>query len=217
MRRNRTALIASGLVLALALGGAALGAPPAEVALKRLKVKPFVFDPDATGIVSSRWVTHQGLADAGKSDHALVLKKEGTTATNASSGGSVHGVKNLALTELGFDYEVGGHCGAGAPRFNVTLVDGTVFFFGCIHGDVVETLTDRDGDMWNRVRFTDADAFPADGLSVWPSFGTAQAQAVHVVFDEGNDVGVGFTRLDNIDVNGKLMGKPGAGVPKKQH
>lgn len=216
MRRNRTALIVSGLVLSLVLAESALAGPPAGVALKRLKVKPFVFDPDGTGIASSKWVTHQGLADAGKSDHALVQKKLGTTATNASAGGSVHGVKNLVLTELGFDYEVGGHCGAGAPRFNVTLTDGTVFFFGCIHGDVVETLTDRDGDLWNRVRFTDADAFPADGVSVWPGFGVAEAQAIHVVFDEGTDVGVGFTRLDNIDVNGKLMGKPGAGVPKKQ-
>jgi hypothetical protein len=222
MRRNRTALIASGLVLSLVLAGSALAGPPAGVALKRLKVKPFVFDPDGTGIATSKWVTHQGLADAGKSDHALVLKKLGTTATNASAGGTVHGVKKLlALTELGFDYEVGGHCGAGAPRFNVTLTDGTVFFFGCAHGDVTETLTDRDGDMWNRVRFTDADAFPADGVSVWPGFGLAEAQAIHLVFDEGTDTPLltgtpGFVRVDNVDVNGKLMGKPGAGVPKKQ-
>jgi hypothetical protein len=221
MRRNRTALIASGLVLSLVLAGSALAGPPAGIALKRLKVKPSVFDPDGTGIVGSKWVTHQGLADAGKSDHALVLRKEGTTATNASSGGSVHGVKNLVLTELGFDYEVGGHCGAGAPRFNVTLTDGTMFFFGCADGDVVGTLTDRDGDLWNRVRFTDAVAFPADGVSVWPGFGVAEAQAIHVLFDEGTDTPLvsgtpGFVRLDNIDVNGKLMGKPGAGAPKKQ-
>ncbi len=220
---RRTALIVSALALTLALAGSTLAAPPAGVALKRLKVKAVVFDPDATGIVSSKWVTHQGLADAGKSDHALVLKKEGTTATNASAMGNVHGVKKLlALTELGFDYEVGGHCGAGAPRFNVTLTDGTVFFFGCASGDVVGTLADRDGDMWNRVRFTDADAFPQDGVSVWPGFGVAEAQAIHIVFDEGTDtIGLpegttlGMVRLDNIDVNGKLMGKPGAGGPKQ--
>jgi hypothetical protein len=92
---------------------------------------------------SSNWVTHQGLADAGRSDHALELKKLGTTVTNASSGADVHGVIGLTLSELGFDYEVGGHCGAGAPRFNVTLTTGQTFFFGCSHGDVVGTLTDR--------------------------------------------------------------------------
>lgn len=220
---RRTGLIVSALALTLALAGSTLAAPPAGVALKRLKVKAVVFDPDGTGIVSSKWVTHQGLADAGTSDHALVLKKEGTTATNASAMGNVHGVKKLlALTELGFDYEVGGHCGAGAPRFNVTLTDGTVFFFGCASGDVVGMLADRDGDMWNRVRFTDADAFPQDGVSVWPGFGVAEVQAIQIVFDEGTDtiglpVGttLGMVRLDNIDVNGKLMGKPGAGGPKQ--
>jgi hypothetical protein len=37
----------------------------------------------------------------------------------------------------------------------------------------------------------------------------AQVESIGVVFDEGTDVGVGFVRLDNLDVNGKLMGKPG--------
>lgn len=215
--RHRGAVVLVAGIVAMALAGSAAGAPPAGVGLKKLKVKPFVFDPDGTGIVSAKWVTHQGLADAGRSDHALVLKKLGTTATNASSGGVVHGVKNLTLTELGFDYEVGGHCGAGAPRFNVTLTTGQTFFFGCMHGDVVGTLTDRNGDLWNRVRFANADAFPADGVSVWPGFGIAQVQSLAIVFDEGTDQGVGFVRLDNIDVNGTMRGKPGAGAPKKQH
>jgi hypothetical protein len=32
---------------------------------------------------------------------------------------------------------------------------------------------------------------------------------ISIVFDEGTDVGAGFTHLDNIDVNGVLIGKPG--------
>jgi hypothetical protein len=187
----------------------AVGAPAGAAKKTKLKAKPWTFDPGATGIVSSKWVTHQGLGDAGKSDHALVLQKLGTTATVASAGAAISKVKNLVLTELGFDYEVGGHCGAGAPRYNVTLTDGTVFFFGCSHGDVVGTMTDSQGDVWNRVRFSDADAFAADGVSVWPGFGAAEVEAISVVFDEGTDVGPGYARLDNLDVNGKLMGKPG--------
>jgi hypothetical protein len=202
---RRYGAIALALVALLALGSTATAAKP------KFRAKPFVFDPDATGIVSSKWVTHQGLGDAGKSDHALVLKKLGTTATNASAGATIRKVKNLTLTELGFDYEVGGHCGAGAPRYNVTLADGTLFFFGCSSGDVVGTLTDSQGDVWNRVRFTDADAvYSGTGpTTVWPGFGTAVVSAISVVFDEGTDVGVGFVRLDNLDVNGKLMRKPG--------
>jgi hypothetical protein len=206
MRERRWLFVLLGLVVALMV------APPALAAKKtKFKAKPFTFDPGATGIVSSAWVTHQGLGDAGKSDHALVLKKEGPTATVASAGTAISKVKNLVLTELGFDYEVGGHCGAGAPRYNVTLTDGSVFFFGCSWGDVVGTMVDSQGDMWNRVRFTTADAvYSGVGpTTVWPGFGVAQAQAVHVVFDEGTDVGPGFVRLDNLDVNGKLIGKPG--------
>ncbi len=212
MRRDRTAVIASGLVLALALAGPAFGVKPVK-----FKAKPFTFDPGASGIVSAAWVTHQGLGDAGKSDHALVLKKEGTTATVASSGAAISRVKNLVLTELGFDVEDGTHCGAGAPRYNVTLTDGSLYFFGCIYGDMTPAGADSQGDTWTRVRFTDADAFYGGGPTlVWPGFGVAQVSALHVVFDEGTDtVGLpvgttpGLVRLDNLDVNGKLMGKPG--------
>ena len=197
------------LVLAALL---VLGAPAGAAKKTKFKAKPSTFDPGATGIVSAKWVTHQGLGDAGKSDHALVLQKQGTTATEASAGAAISKVKNLTLTELGFDYEVGTHCGGGAPRYNVTLTSGPTFFFGCAHGDVVGTMTDSQGDGWNRVRFTDLDAFPADGVSVWPGFDTAQVQSLTVVFDEGTDTpvtGAGLVRVDNLDVNGKLMGKPG--------
>jgi hypothetical protein len=189
-----------------------LGTPAGAAKKTKFKAKPSTFDPGATGIVSAKWVTHQGLGDAGKSDHALVLQKQGTTATEASAGAAVSKVKNLTLTELGFDYEVGTHCGAGAPRYNVTLTSGATFFFGCSHGDVVATMTDSQGDVWNRVRFTDLDAAPADGVSVWPGFGTARVESLSVVLDEGTDTpvtGAGLVRLDNLDVNGKLLGRPG--------
>ncbi|HEX2026176.1 MAG TPA: hypothetical protein VHH92_07255 [Actinomycetota bacterium] len=195
----------------------AVGAPAGAAKKTKLKAKPWTFDPGATGIVSSKWVTHQGLGDAGKSDHALVLQKNGTTATVASAGAAVSKVKNLVLTELGFDVEDGTHCGAGGPRYNVTLTDASVFFFGCSHGDMAPFGADSQGDPWTRVRFTDADAVHAEGpTTTWPGFGVAQVEAVHVVFDEGTDtVGLpagttaGLVRLDNLDVNGKLMGKPG--------
>jgi hypothetical protein len=211
MRRDRIMLIVSVLlVLAVAMAGPAFGAKKTK-----FKAKPFVFDPGATGIVSAKWVTHQGLGDAGKSDHALVLQKQGTTATVASAGAAISKVKNLVLTELGFDVEDGTHCGAGAPRYNVTLTDGSVFFFGCSHGDMTPFGADSQSDTWTRVRFTDADAFYAGGPTLlWPGFGVAEVQAIHVVFDEGTDTPLasgtpGLVRMDNLDVNGKLMGKPG--------
>jgi hypothetical protein len=205
---RRWTLVALALIALLAIG-----APAAAAKKTKFRAKPWTFDPGGTGIVSSAWVTHQGLGDAGKSDHALVLKKLGTTATVASAGASISKVKNRTLTELGFDYEVGTHCGAGAPRFNVITADGKLFFFGCSHGTVTGTLTDSQGDTWNRVRFDNTDAFPQDGVSAWPGFGAVVVSSVSLVFDEGSDtlgvVGAGVSRLDNIDVNGKLIGKPG--------
>ena len=211
MGRNRTlALIAVVAIVALAMAGPALGAKKTK-----FKAKPFVFDPGATGIVSAKWVTHQGLGDAGKSDHALVLQKNGTTATVASAGAAVSKVKNLVLTELGFDIEDGTHCSGGAPRYDVTLTDGSVFFFRCADGDMTSWGADSQGDTWTRVRFTVA-VYGGGPTLVWPGFGVAEAQAIHVVFDEGTDTAglpegttLGLVRMDNLDVNGKLMGKPG--------
>ena len=213
MRRDRTAVIASVLVVALALAGPAFG-----VKRVKFKAKPFVFDPGATGIVSAKWVTHQGLGDAGKSDHALVLKKLGATTAFASAGARIHKVTlkhPVILTELGFDVQDGTHCGAGAPRFNVTLTDGSLFFLGCNHGDMTSAGTDSQGDTWTQVRFTDADVFYGSGpTTTWPGFGTAEASALHIIFDEGTDTtgvtGAGMVVMDNIDVNTKIMGKPGS-------
>ena len=117
----------------------------------------------------------------------------------------IYGVAGT-LTELGFDYRNDGHCGAGAPRFNVYTTAGTYFFFGCAYG--VHTPVPGTTD-WTRVRFLDADAFPADGVTPFPGFGTAVVIGIDIVFDEGTDVGPGFAMLDNIDVNGMLIGKPG--------
>lgn len=208
MRRDRTAVIASVLIVVLALAGPAFGAKKVK-----FKTKPFTSDPGASGIVSAAWVTHQGLGDAGRSDHALVLKKLGPTATVASAGAAISRVRNLTLTELGFDVENLTHCSTVAPRFEVTLTDGSIFRFGCLDGTMTPIGTDSQGDTWTRVRFDNTDAVYAGGLTaVWPGFGIAQVQAIHVLFDEGTDAGVtgaGLARLDNLDVNGKLMGKPG--------
>jgi hypothetical protein len=203
-------------IVAVGLAAVMLAAAPAVSAKKpKFKAKPALYDPDGTGAVDAAWVTHQGLPGAGKkgkSDHALYLQKDTVTATNAAALAHISKEQGITLTELGFDYQADGWCGAGAPRFNVVLEDGSLYFFGCSHGDVMLGFaTDRKGDSWNRVRFTDADAvYSGVGpTSVWPGFGNAVIENLEVVFDEGTEVGPGFVYLDNLDVNGKLIGKPG--------
>ena len=158
--------------------------------------KPWTYDPDNTGVAAGAWVPK-----AGYEGHGLYLQKNGPTATNAAAGATIQGVNGIKLTELGFDYMNAGYCGAGAPRYNVHLTDGSsYFFFGCAYG-----LHTALGPDWTRVRFTDADAYPASPAYVWPGFGNAQVAAVYLVFDEGP----GAVTLDNLDVNGVLIGKPG--------
>lgn len=170
-----------------------------------LMVKPWVYDPEKTGVSVSKWVTGQGLTDAGKSNHALYLTKSAVTLTNASAGATVN--FSGVLNELGFDYRNDGHCGAGAPRFNVYTTVGTYYFFGCVYGTHTPSTEDSG---WTRVRFGNGDAYPADGVTAWPGFGSVTVTGMDIVFDEGTEVGPGFVYIDNVDVNGVLVGKPGA-------
>src|SRR5439155_17619372 len=150
------------------------------------RAKTFEFDPDATGIVEAAWVPHEGLPDAhGDSNHALFLTKDGLTTTNASSGVVIQGVSGIMLTELGFDVRTDGHCGAGAPRFNVTMSNDGLHFIGCAAGPVTGALTDPQGNTWLRKRWTVADlasvviTFPP----ITPLSGTVVS--ISIVFDEG--------------------------------
>jgi len=170
-----------------------------------LKVKPWVYDPGKTGISEAKWVTGVGLPDGGSSNHSLFLSKMGLTSDNAAGGATVE-AGGGTLTELGFDYRNDGHCGAGAPRFNVYTSTGVYYFFGCTYG--VHTPVPDHSD-WTRVRFGPADAVPSDGVTAFPGFGSVTVTGIEIVFDEGNNVGPGFVYLDNIDVNGVLAGKPG--------
>jgi hypothetical protein len=172
-------------------------------AKKPLRVDPAIFDPGHTDTVASDW---QPFSGPGNSDPALVMSKQTATSTNAAAVATVDGVGGQLLTELGFDVYAGGHCGAGAARFNVTLDDGSVYFFGCAYG--THTPAPDKPTTFERVRFRDSDAFPQLVEDPpWPGFGHARVASIDIVFDEGTDVGVGFTALDNIDVNGELVGR----------
>src|SRR5437899_10547778 len=98
------------------------------------RAKPGVFDPDQTGIVTAKWIKNLGLADSEGERFGLLLSKNGPTATNAAAGVTIAGVKGIVRTELGFDINTGIHCGAGAPRYNVSASEGSHFRGGCSIG-----------------------------------------------------------------------------------
>ena len=172
---------------------------------KKFSVKPKISDPEETDIVVAAWLTKSGLPDAGKSNHALYFQKAGPTATNASAYGQIRWLQNrdvTGLTELGFDYRNGDHCTAVSPRF-VIQVDGVDYSLPCTSG--VASPAPDDPLNWTRVRFGAAE-FGAAGI---PLIGVITAG--NLVFDEGTDAGTGLIYMDNIDVNGSLIGKAGKG------
>lgn len=191
-------LLASAVAITTALGVSAAAA--ANGPSNGIDVKPWTYQgTGSTDQVAAQWQTHQGLPDAGNANQALYLQKFGPTADDSSGGASVSGVAGTKLSQLGFDYRNDGHCGAGAPRFNVVTTDGITHFFGCVYGS---HTVDSPAPGWTRVRQTPDQGFPA----VTPD---ETVQSVDIVFDEGTDQGQGFVYLDNIDYNGILAGKPG--------
>lgn len=134
----------------------------------------------------------------------------------------------IFLTELGFDVDSAQsapdgyspidkplHCGAGAPRITIILQDNSVFAFACSFG--THTRRNSVGGAppvtWDTIRFGDADASYLGGPSkTFPGFNTAQVVFMQIEFDEGTDQGTGQTIMDNIDINGVLIGS-NAGVP----
>jgi len=152
------------------------------------------------GGVRAAWRTHKGLPDAGRSDHALVLKKTVATTDCSSAFARIRGVRGQPAFTLGFDYREDSYCGAGAARFNVVASDGFHFVGGCANGSPDPAGTDRRGNDWLRVTFLLSDpavAFP-------PVAAGATLVSVTLIQDEQ-----GTSILDNISVNGKRIGKPG--------
>jgi len=149
------------------------------------------------------WKAQQGLPDSnGNGNHALYFQKDTTTGTFAAGVAVVKGVGGLnasQLTGLSWEHRDDGHCGAGAPRWNVNTesANGTphTYFIGC----AAMAHTPGSAPGWTR----DTAALP-----IFASDETITSLVI--VFDEGNDTpGVtpfSFIFLDNITV--ELNGMP---------
>jgi len=199
-----------------------------------INVVPFEFDPFGTNLVSASWLTGIGCptnatANTGNAsfpvtdpacptsdpqdghNQGLFLVKTGPTTNYAAAGAKLvgPGAKGIVLTELGYDLRKstsavtpnGSHCGAGAPRFNIVTSDGVTHFIGCNSPMAVMT---GFSDSWIRLRWT------SPGTVAFPTFApTATVSSLSIIFDEGTDTGPDFfgaAILDNIDVNGTLVG-----------
>jgi hypothetical protein len=143
----------------------------------------------------------------------LLLVKTGPTANFASATAELHRVRGRTLTELGYDIRkngvsaspLGSHCGGGAPRFVVVTTDGVGHFLACNSPPATTQTPSATG--WLRLRWNAAGllaAFP-------PITPTDVVSRILIIFDEGQDPSggpdqFGAAILDNIDVNGALVG-----------
>ena len=190
-----------------------------------------------SNIVTAAWLRGMGLPDNGgpnsnpvdprdnpnKTDPhlGLLLSKNGPTADCSASGAEIKGFRGLRQGTsmsivLGFDYRNGGHCGAGAPRFNVVARPATgpdTFHFvgGCSNGS--PTAAGQDPTQWTQVRFDTAD--PTQSFPVIPA--GSRIRSIDLIFDEGTDTanndteGVGLAIVDNIFINGAFI-RSGEGI-----
>jgi hypothetical protein len=184
-----------------------------------------------TGVGGSSPFTDTGCTTGDPNDQrnqGLLLAKTGPTMNFASATAELINVKGITLTDLGYDIRkpgtdtsfgpLGPHCGAGAPRPNVTTTTG-FFFIGC---SSPPPDTETMGEGWIRLRWgvggtligfcsasTPTRTCPSN-FALVPVTGVVQR--IVILFDEAQDPSggpdeFGAAILDNIDVNGTLVGR----------
>lgn len=209
MRSVRLATIAVGVMVTVPMAASAFAAPAPNLSKSQVQPWTFVGKAGACGVdypagsqdVDSKWSPHAGLLDVhGNADKALALSKTGLTSDCSSAGATITNVAGLAVTQLSFDISDDSHCGAGAPRFNVVTDDNVLHFVGC--SSMTATTadgTDEAGNSWTHREADFSQAFPA----ITPG---STVKSIDIVFDEGTDQGTGQALLDNIEVNGTVVG-----------
>ena len=193
------------LILGLILPGLAVAQVP------NLKLHPNGFGPDSY----AAWKAKRGQPDSeGEGDHALYLQKMTTTATVAAGIAVVTGFKGqaipaTALTGLSWEhrFDNGGHCGAGAPRWNVQVTSTTGTKFNLFLGCAAATHTPSPGDpaSWTVDSYGSPAILTLGAANAGLSASILDILAgtltgLAIVFDEGTDQGTGFVDLDNITV-----------------
>ena len=201
----------------------ALVAPTAAVA-GTLTLHPAGFGPHSY----ASWKANQGLPDSNPlTNQALFFQKDTNTSTNAAGVVLIRGLAGTAvksLTGLSWDHRTDGHCGAGAPRWDifVTGFSGTKYtlFLGCEAAAHADAGTDANGNNWCMDSYSGSTitSLGAQNASI-PSTSLDDINAgtirdLAIVFDEGNNEPAGanppgcppgpgspgFVFLDNVTV-----------------
>ena len=194
----------------VATSGSGGGGDDGGEAETALAIQPIVNDPSNSDTVGAALLDAAGVPVSSQSasntgNVALALSKTAHAPAGTSAGAQLVPAENLTkLTELGFDVRQGGHCTANSPHFVVVTSDDiTHVLTGCAKG----TIQTAPAQGWIRVRFD-----PANPAQASPPIAPGQQiKSITIVLDEGPEAtpkpGGGLVVLDNIDVNGVIVGK----------
>jgi hypothetical protein len=159
----------------------------------------YTYDPTNTGAVAATWVYGAGVPATDASDptnQGLMLSNNAPAASKARAGVILDGVANTALIVLGFDMRQGSLCSTRGPRFIVVTSDDVAHAVG---GCKAANSQPAPAPGWTRFVFTPAQASPA----IAPG---STVKSIALMLDDGPDAAGGIVVLDNINLNGTLIG-----------
>lgn len=163
---------------------------------------PYAYDPAGSNSVAATWVDGTGTSSTTTVDfrqQGLLLSKTSAASSKAQAGVEIRNVEGIGLTELGYDIRNGGQCTATSPRFVVVTSDDVVHKIGCSTG----LSQPAPAAGWKRLRFD-----PANPAQTSPAIQAgSKVKSIYLVLDGGPESGTSLVVLDNIDINGALIGK----------
>jgi hypothetical protein len=192
---NSTKNVAVVLVLSTGRSGGGGGGDDGEDS----KASPFTFDPKAQNTVTAGWQSGAGaLRSSGDTtNQGLVLNKKRSAPVDALAGVMVNGAAGSQLSDLSFDIRSDSECTATAPQFVIITDDNVSHIAGCATG----TARRLTATGWKRVHFN-----PANSTQIKPAIQPGSTvKTVALVMDQ--IAGNGMAVLDNINLNGKYIGK----------
>ena len=209
VREFSAVVLAAALPLSVALSGGASAATPPSFGLQPFE---FVGTAQDCGTAGQDTVTAKWDDTTGAPSPSIQLQKLGDTNNCAAAGvdiiSSLEGKAVSGVTELNFDYKDDGHCGAGAPRFNLELNGTKNAFLGC-NSTLGTRSPVQNNAGWTHVEFSQSDIQSA--VTTAGGQLTDNLTNIYIIADEGSGSGpdsAGTTNIDNISVNGQVVGSP---------
>ena len=169
-----------------------------------LRAWPYAYDPAVSNTVAATWMDGTGVSSGANNstdtrNQGLLLSKTSAASNQAQAGVVIREVEGMSLTELGYDMRSGGQCTATSPRFVVVTSDNVVHKIGCATG----TPQPAPAAGWKRLRFD-----PTNPAQATPAISPGTTvKSIHLELDGGPETGSSMAVLDNIDINGRIIGQ----------